>query len=160
MKSRGFTLIELMIAAAVSAVALLGVLGVFSGCFGVDESARDLTVTMNSARQVVERIRSARDNGVPWAPGHQVLTIANSPIAHRVAVDIFDDGTDPDNESTVDLHWVSVSVTWMQERGRIFGEDNGNGGGVALDGMLNGAEDLNGNGILDSPAQIITLMRQ
>ncbi len=115
---------------------------------------------MNSARQVMEQLRSERDGGAPRAPGHYVDQMANSPIAHRVAIDIFDDGTDPDTESNADLHWVSVSVTWMQERGRIFGEDDGTGGGVALDGVLNGAEDANGNGILDAPAQIITLMRQ
>jgi hypothetical protein len=39
-----------------------------------------------------------------------------------------------------------------------MGEDNGGGGGVALSGYLEGTEDTNANGIVDSPAMISTLM--
>jgi prepilin-type N-terminal cleavage/methylation domain-containing protein len=160
MRQTGFTLVELMIAAAVTSVALLGLLGVFSGCFGVDESARDLTAAMNAARHSVEEMRTLRDQGIPRAPGHYSEVDANWAIAHSIAVDIIDDGTDPDTVSSPQLHWISVSVTWMQQGGRIYGEDNGEGAGTALDGNINGAEDVNNSGILDSPAQIITLMRQ
>ena len=183
MKGNGFTLVELMMAAAVTAVALLGLLGVFSGCFGVDESARDLTVAMNGARHIMEELRTFRDEArittnasrddFPADFQAEISNFRNSGIPnwgilHRVAIDIFDDGSDPDGVSETwgsgadpeKLFWISVSVSWMQRGGRIYGEDNGAGGSAALDGNIGGSEDGNNNGILDSPAQVITLMRQ
>ncbi|MFH1045458.1 MAG: prepilin-type N-terminal cleavage/methylation domain-containing protein [Candidatus Omnitrophota bacterium] len=159
MERSGFTLIELMIAAAVSSVALLGILGVFSGCFGVDESAGQLTIAVNGARYKIEEMRTERDMGNPRAAGHYNETIPNCSLAHSVAIDIIDDGSDPDGVSEATLYWISVSVTWMTRGGRIIGEDDGTGGGAALDGILNGGEDSNNNNLLDSPAQIVTLMR-
>ncbi|MBN3038664.1 MAG: type II secretion system protein [Candidatus Omnitrophica bacterium] len=179
----GFTLVELMMASAVTAVALLGLLGVFSGCFGVDESARDLTAAMNGARQIMEQLRTFRDEArITRDPSRDDFPadfqteinnfrnngIPNWGILHRVSIDIISDGSDPDGMSEVwggsadteTLFWISVSVSWMQGGGRIYGEDNGAGGGVALDGAIGGAEDVNNNGILDSPAQVTTLMRE
>jgi len=49
------------------------------------------------------------------------------------------------------MYQVDVSVSWRQANGRIIGEDNGAGGGTALDGVLNGSEDVNANNALDSP---------
>jgi prepilin-type N-terminal cleavage/methylation domain-containing protein len=176
MRKNGFTLVELMIAAAVTAVALLGLLGVFSGCFSTDESSRDLTASMNISRHIVEEIRMLRDEArenpnKDFPVDYQVEIAAlevnaeanatnNLGILLDVVIDVFDNGLDPNGISNADLCWINVSISWMQKGGRIYGEDNGSGGGTALDGAINGSEDANGNGILDSPAQIITLMRR
>lgn len=164
MSKEGFTLVELMVAATVTTVALLGILGVFSGCFGVDQSARDLTTAINGARIIMEDLRTLRDQDNTRAPGHYTDTIASwvaENRLHSVAIDIIDDGTEPVAQplSSATLYWVSISVSWMEQGGRIAGEDDGAGGGVAFDGILNGGEDANGNNIIDSPAQITTLLR-
>ena len=41
---------------------------------------------------------------------------------------------------------------------RIIGEDNGKGGGVALNGRLDCTEDVDTDGVIDSPAYVVTLM--
>jgi len=55
--SKGFTLMELMIAAAILILALVGLLGVFIGSFGLVESAENLTIAVNHAQSVVEQMR-------------------------------------------------------------------------------------------------------
>ena len=159
MNKSAFTLMELMIAAAVLSIALLGLLGVFTRCFGLNETAKNLTIAINGAQEKLEQIRNLRDAGTPRPAGHYSENVSNFPVQHRVAIDIFDDGTDPDGISNSDLFWISVSVSWKQKGGRIIGEDNGSGGGIPLNGGIpDGTEDANINQILDSPAQIITLM--
>lgn len=58
---------------------------------------------------------------------------------------------DVDNTNP-DLLEITVTVCWKQVGGRVIGED------LNLDGDLDTGEDSNGNGQLDSPVQIITLM--
>jgi prepilin-type N-terminal cleavage/methylation domain-containing protein len=55
--TKAFTFIELMVAVAVLAGALLAVLGVFTGCFGLNESSKNLTIAVSHARCVMEEIR-------------------------------------------------------------------------------------------------------
>ena len=47
------------------------------------------------------------------------------------------------------LYVVRVAFCWQEKNGRIFGDD------LDLDGVLDGGEDKNGNGFIDSPVQII-----
>ncbi len=54
----GFTLMELMFAAAVLAIVLGGLLGVFVSNFRLIESGRNLTVASNHAQCVMEEIRN------------------------------------------------------------------------------------------------------
>ena len=49
MNSRGFTLMELIIGGVIILVALLGLLGVFTGCFNLNESSRGMSIAINDA---------------------------------------------------------------------------------------------------------------
>lgn len=53
----GFTLMELMAAAVILALALAGLLGAFVGNFNLIGLARNLTIATNHARSVMEEIR-------------------------------------------------------------------------------------------------------
>jgi hypothetical protein len=151
---------ELMIGTAVLVIALLAMLLVFTSCMGLNDTSGNLTAAMTVAQQKLEELRNLRDSGMPLAAGHYSETLDNwSSFDHRVAIDIFDDGSDPDGRSNADLYWISISVSWRQKGGRIIGEDNGAGAGVALNGICDGTEDVNTNTFLDSPARIITLMK-
>ncbi len=44
---------------------------------------------------------------------------------------------------------VTVTFCWRQSNGRLMGEDSN------LNGALNTGEDVNGNGTIDSPVQLI-----
>ncbi len=48
------------------------------------------------------------------------------------------------------LAQITVSYCWRQKNGLFVGED------VDLDGNLDPGEDTNGNGIIDSPVQLVT----
>ena len=57
------------------------------------------------------------------------------------------------------MYQVDITVSWRQRNGRIIGEDNGEGaGGIALNGIVDGDEDVDANGILDSPVHITGLV--
>lgn len=53
----GFTLLELMIGAAVLIIALVGLIAAYIGCFALNESAKNLTIATNHAQCVMEEIR-------------------------------------------------------------------------------------------------------
>jgi len=53
----GFTLLELMIGAAVLIIALVGLIAAFTGCFALNEGARNMTIAINDAQCVMEEIR-------------------------------------------------------------------------------------------------------
>lgn len=53
----GFTLMELMIAAVILAVALAGLLGAFIANFNLIESGKNLTAAISHARIVMEEVR-------------------------------------------------------------------------------------------------------
>ena len=50
-------MLELMIGAAVLIVALVGLIAAYTGCFSLNESARNLTIAINDAQCVIEEIR-------------------------------------------------------------------------------------------------------
>lgn len=178
MKRGGFTLLEVMIAAAVLVVALLGLLGVFTGCFGLNETARNLTIAINGAQEKLEEIRNYSSDsfdtmvGDYSSGGTEGNTFTISPAnwlaaGEQSAVIYFRNpatgailNTGPTASPGLNLYEVRITVCWRQKGGRIIGEDGGTGGGIALDGVLNGNEDADGNNMLDSPAQIVTLMAE
>ena len=54
---RGFTLVELLIGAAMLALAIVALLGAFIGQSALNEHARNLTWAINDANRVMERLR-------------------------------------------------------------------------------------------------------
>lgn len=67
----GFTLIELMIGVGILVIAIAGLLGVFTACFGLNESAGNLTIAISHARCVIEEVRDRNIpsiiTGIDWA---------------------------------------------------------------------------------------------
>ena len=156
--SKGFTLIEVMLATVILVVGLVGLLGTFIMCFNANETAKNVTVAGNAAQRQIETIRNysftnISNTGTDTPPGFKntTFTVAGMPAGDSAGYVNIDD-------SNPDLIKVFVSVSWRQKGGRIIGEDNGRGGGIALNGRIDGTEDANGNGVLDSPAGIDMLM--
>lgn len=168
-------MLELMIAAAVLVVVLLGLLGVFTGCFGLNETAKNLTIAINGAQQKLEEIRN-----------HDFAQIPTDYAAGGTPGNLFDPGGEDDNLNGIldageddnangvldsplngggvvfvsafggsfDLLQIRIVVSWMQKGGRYVGEDEN------FNGIMDAGEDVNGNNMLDSPAQITTLMAE
>lgn len=147
---------ELIIAAAVLVIALVALLATYTGCFRLNETAKNLTIAMNIAQEKMEEIRNHTfasivvDYGSGGNPGD---TFSPSPLDGSGRIDIIADGSDPQGVTSSDLLQVTITISWRQRGGRVIGED------ADLDGLWEQAsEDANGNGQYDSPAQVVTLI--
>ncbi|KPK38868.1 MAG: hypothetical protein AMJ78_09365 [Omnitrophica WOR_2 bacterium SM23_29] len=151
LKKKGFTLLELMITAAILIVALIGLLAVYVLCFNINETAKNLTLATSAIQQKLEEIRDYSFYEIFDELNNTNFEVSGIPNQDA-------EGTIRVNTSNPDLLKITISVSWRQRGGRIIGEDNGRGGGIPLNGEIDGTEDVNVNGILDSPAKIVMRM--
>lgn len=149
---KGFTLIEVLIASTLLVVALCGLLGAYVLCYNLIETARNTTLATNAVQLKLEEIRDHNFYDIEADYDSTSFTVIGFSAQNaRGAIAV--------QPVTSDLLRVTVSVSWRQRGNRIIGEDNGRGvGGVALDGQMNGTEDVNGNGVLDSPVMVETVV--
>jgi hypothetical protein len=145
--ARGLTLLELILTAGTVGIAVAGLLPLFAFCLLNMEGSGQLTTAMAEAHNQLEEVRStAFEDLVEWygaeGTGARVFHVPGLHGAGVVLLDV----TDPD------LIAVEVVVCWRRHDGAVMGEDEN------LNGRLDGAEDLNGNGKLDSPASLATLL--
>jgi len=145
MRRNGFTLLELMITAAILVVSITGLLALFVGLASLNQNSKNTTLAMTACQDKMEEIRDsdfstlyANYNGTNFNP-------AGFPVADAEGA-ISIDNTDPD------LLEVCAAISWRERSNRIIGED------IDLNGALGGGEDLNGDGRLSSPAEIVTLI--
>lgn len=158
-KRGGFTLIEVLFAIGIAAIAICGILGVYTSCLVLMATSKNVNITTNAALGVVEQVRSFSNPcilnaTIPFAqvannfdcasaiPGYNGFnfTVNDIPTSRGV---VYVTNTDPE------LLEVTVSVCWRQGN-RVIGEDTN------LNGVLNAGEDTNGNGIIDSTVQLVT----
>lgn len=157
----GFTLIEVMIASLILAGTLAATLGLFSQSLNATQSAGNFTNAINAAQMQLEMIRARIDPDDPTATisfdalsqwnnrTFQVPQLGDNAIGVCYVQSI---------AAPLSSWRVKVVICWQGPTGRIMGEDNGAGGGTALDGLINGAEDTDNNGELDSPVQMETVL--
>lgn len=144
MGKKGFTLIELLIAMAIMVITISGILMSYLRCLELNEISKNSMVALQAAASRMEQVKStafaqikANFNNVPFA-----VTGLNAM------------GTSYVDDSDPELLQVVVSVSWRQKNGRLFGED------ANLNGQIDAGEDGNGNGILDSPVQLMDAIFQ
>lgn len=76
MKRKGLTLIELLVALVLLAIAIMGLVSVFSFGFNVTRHSQDVGVTYSIARQEIERVRNIGFMLAPeatWVMGYDGL---------------------------------------------------------------------------------------
>ena len=143
---KGFTLIEVMLAAAFLVIVLSGLLATYISCFELISTSRNLTLAVNAAQGKIEEIRDHSFNQVYSDYHNSTFTVSEMSAGSSQGV-VYVNNTNPD------LLEVIVSVCWRQRANRIIGED------LDLDGVLDTGEDTSpNNNIIDSPAQIVTLI--
>jgi len=165
-RDRAFTLAELIIGAAVLAIAITALLGAFLGQTTLNEHARNLTWAINDANRVMERIRQL-NTGCAGAPSSAVPSECGDGDDACASWDAWLDDPvagggkslepDPDNNELLvptavagDPLQITVAVCW-RHRGRIIGECEANGAALTQD-------DADGDGTIESPAMLSTLM--
>ena len=139
-KHNGFTLLELMIGATIFLFAFLGILGSYLACIELSAVSKNASVALHTAKMKLENIKNVPFSQIKATYHNIVFT---TPTLQGKGVSYVDD-TDPT------LLKITVSFSWRQANGRIIGEDSN------LDGLLNIGEDKNGNGMLDSPVELVT----
>lgn len=146
-KGRGFSLIEMMVAILILAVAIIGLLKLFVYTLNLNKLAGDMNIAISEAQGKLEEMRNCDfdDITTDYASGG---TPGNTFSLARLngAGIIYIDSTNPE------LLKIEIVVSWMTLSRRIIGEDSN------LNGTLDSGEDNNGNGVLDSPTSLITMI--
>ncbi|NTV28601.1 MAG: hypothetical protein HGA80_00780 [Candidatus Omnitrophica bacterium] len=134
------TLVEVMVAATIFIVAVLGILMTYIRFFELAEISRGTFLSLQTIKSKLVDIRGAAFSQVHFTYNNTTFTV---PGLNGIGVIYVDD-------SNAKLLRVKVTYCWRLSTGRVIGED------VNLNGVLNTGEDKNGNLQIDSPVQIIT----
>jgi len=104
---KGFTLIEVAISVGILAFVLCGIVSSLVGFMSLSQLARDKTVAVNDAQQVMEKIWDTSFSNITsvdwtdWAANNGCNTLRNEQV--NVTYDV----------SVVDLLKITVTVTWQ-----------------------------------------------
>ncbi len=140
--AHGFTLVELLISAAILTFVLCGILITYSSCITLVKTSKNINSATNAAQAKIEEIRAYSFDDI--VADYNSETYAVDDIPGSVLVIYADD-------ANTELLKVTISVCWRQGN-RVIGED------IDLDGVLDAGEDANGNGIIDSAVTLVTLI--
>ena len=107
---KGFTLLELTIAAGVLTVAILGLLAALQSLHPLNETAKETAVASQDASRVMEEIRVTTPSSIPttnwtnWAQTNGLTHLLNETITVTTS------GSDPLN--------ITVQASWSSQRGK------------------------------------------
>lgn len=147
---KSFTLVEMLLATVIIAIALCGILAAYVGCFGLFAVSKNVSIAANAAQGLMEQIRNTSLSQIIDNYADLNFTVNNIPL-NRGVVYVCDDPSCC-SVCNPELLQVTISVCWTQSN-RVFGEDKN------LNGLLDAGEDLSPyNNIIDSPVQLVTLV--
>lgn len=136
----GFSMPELLIAVFILSVIFSGTMMVFIKTSELNEISANMSAATVVAANRVHQVESAAFSNI--VADYDNVAFTTTGLNGRGVTYV--DDTNPD------LLVVTTVVSWRQKDGRLFGED------ADLDGFLDGGEDANGNGRLDSPVELTT----
>jgi prepilin-type N-terminal cleavage/methylation domain-containing protein len=139
---KGFTMMEVMLAVAITALALCGILLTYLTCFNLIRTSRNVSVATSAAQGLMDEIRNASFPLIVSSYNNRHFVVNNMPSNSGV---VYVDNTNPE------LLKVTISVSWKQGD-KVVGED------ANLNFLLDAGEDKNGNNIIDSPVELVTLV--
>ncbi len=140
--TRGFSLIETILAIAILAFAVCAVLQTYVTCFALSSISESVNIATNASQGLLEEMRSSNFNQL-YDTYNGLHFIVNE-LANSRGIVYVDD-------ANPELLKVTVSVCW-RSGSRVIGED------ANLNGVLDAGEDKNGNGKIDSVVELVTLI--
>lgn len=147
---KAFTLMELMIAALILALALVGLLGSYISCMQLTEIMKNTSIAMNAVQAKAEEIVEQSQRPLTELHNFDTLKADFNQVTFTPAR-LNGIGVSYVNDTNPNLLVVTVSLSWRQSRGMVIGEDKN------LNGQWDSGEDtLIVNNILDSPAEVVT----
>lgn len=146
----GFTLVEVVLALAILAVTLSGLLLTYISMFILTDMQRDHALASNSLLARLEEIRAIDFDNISSAAGPFNLTdygfTANQSSMGRVDVVTSFSGY------PATLTKVRLVASYATRLNRTVGED------INFNGILDAGEDVNNNSRLDSSAEVVSLI--
>jgi Tfp pilus assembly protein PilV len=137
---KGFVLPEVMLACAIAAFAICGLLLMYVAGMDLIRVSKNSSIASSAALGLIEEIRNTPFPDI--VTDYNGLKFSVNNISGSSGIVYVDDTDD-------EFLLVTVSVCWPQGN-RVIGED------LNLNGDLDMGEDTNGNLIIDSPVQLIT----
>jgi type II secretory pathway pseudopilin PulG len=148
---KGFTMIELIFVVGTLAFVIAGLLVAYVNCLALNEHNLRFSNAISLARLLMEDMYYLRSD---WS-AIQDLSYSEQDVLTEFDVDGYSAAVYV-NEIDPLLKEITVVVCWRERGGRIVGEDNSAvGTAVPLNGVLDTAEDINGDGRLSSPCELI-----
>ena len=145
---QGFTLVEVIIALAILAVSLCGLLLTFINMFVLTDLVRDASSATNAVLAKTEEIKNLPFANLSTAAGAFNLTAYGFP--NSTSSKGFVEVTQNFNGYALALTEVRVMASYLS-RNRTIGEDRN------FNGVLDAGEDANNNTRMDSPIEVVTL---
>lgn len=143
--NKAFTLLELMFASSILVVVLVGLLYSYVVCFELNEFSRNLTLANNALQAELESIKEIPFDDLNNLDGTTFDIVGLDAQDAEGLVEVY-------NSPYADLKYVRLVASWRQKSNRIIGEDKN------LNGNLENSEDVNNNNVMDSPAELVTLI--
>jgi prepilin-type N-terminal cleavage/methylation domain-containing protein len=140
--SKGFSLVETILAIAILAFAVCAILQTYATCFALSSISENMNTATNAAQGLLEEMRSSSYVQLYDNYHGLIFTVNDIPNSRGI---IYVDDTNPE------LLKITVTVCW-KSGSRVIGEDRD------LDGVLDPGEDVNGNGMIDSVVKLVTLI--
>lgn len=125
MNRNGFTLLELMIAAAIILVTLVGLIETYIVCFGLNEIAKNENLALQAVQSVMETIRNTPETQFEYVDteyNNETYNISGMPAGSGIVYVRVDNST---SSSDITLFDVAVGACWKQRGDRIIGGCNG-----------------------------------
>ena len=123
---KGFTLVELMIAAMILGITFVGTILTFVRCLELNEMSRNSSTAVKAVKSRIEQMKDTTFN--------QIFTTFNNTTF--AAAGLTGMGVTYVDNSNPDLLGVTVVFCWREKSGRVIGEDQN------LNGVLDVGEDL------------------
>lgn len=139
---KGFTLPELLVSMILLAPLYMGVSLSFIQCMSLNDASQEFSQAIGSVQNQVSVMHNTPFDQVFSTYNNTTFTVAGMTGIGAIDVD----------NSAADLLTVTVSYCWQTKDGRLMGED------VNLNGQLDAGEDVDNDGLISSPATLITMM--
>lgn len=140
---QGFTIPEILITTLILLPVFIGTMYVFIQCMELSAIARNSSYAVLASKDKLAEIENTGFDQITGTFDNTTFTSADIPGGIGV---VYVDDTDPN------VREVTVTFGWQERNGRVFGED------TDLDGQIDAGEDINLNGMLDSPVQMTTVI--
>ncbi len=140
---KGFTLIEVLLCMSLLLVLFLSGMSIYVYCFDLQETSRNTGTVLNEVRAKLEEIRGSVFDSIVTTYNLKVFNISgiNGKIRTEATYVV------GSNNQLIDIRAVAC---WRQKGGRIIGEGKIDGIGTLV------FSDLNGNGKIESPIELVT----